>query len=46
MTGDLAGKYQVWAIADKSTPEAPFYDVRYFDLDGVGVPTEIPAVVR
>ena len=38
---DLAGKYHVWAIADKSTPQAPFYDVLYFDLDGDGDPTEV-----
>jgi hypothetical protein len=38
---DLVGKYQVWAIADKSTPETPFHDVLYFDLDGDGDPTEL-----
>jgi hypothetical protein len=38
---DLAGKYHVWAIADKSTPQAPFYDLLYFDLDGDGDPTEV-----
>lgn len=37
---DLAGAYRVVAVADKSAPEAPFYDVLYLDLDADGDLTE------
>jgi hypothetical protein len=33
---DEAAKFRVWAVFDKSTPDAPFYDVLYFDRNGDG----------
>jgi len=33
---DLAGTNRTWAVLDKSTKDAPFYDVLYLDLDGDG----------
>jgi hypothetical protein len=33
---DEAADFRVWAIFDKSTPDAPFYDVLYFDMNGNG----------
>src|SRR5262245_47721597 len=33
---DEAAKFRAWAVFDKSTPDAPFYDVLYFDRNGDG----------
>jgi len=33
---DPAGKFQVWAVFDKSKAELPYYDVLYFDRNGNG----------
>lgn len=33
---DLAGTHRVWAVADKSSAAAEYYDVLYLDLDGDG----------
>jgi hypothetical protein len=33
---DEAAEYRVWTVFDKSTPDAPFYDVLYFDRNGDG----------
>lgn len=33
---DLAGTHRVWAVADKSSDDAEYYDVLYLDLDGDG----------
>jgi len=33
---DEAGAFRCWAAFDKSTPDAKFYDVLYFDRDGNG----------
>jgi hypothetical protein len=37
---DHEAKFRAWAIFDKSTADAPFYDVLYFDGDGDGDLTE------
>lgn len=33
---DEAANFRAWAVFDKSTPDAPFYDVLYFDRNGDG----------
>ena len=33
---DEAAKFRAWAVFDKSKPDAPFYDVLYFDRNGDG----------
>ena len=33
---DEEAAFRVWAVFDKSTPDAPFYDVLYFDKNGDG----------
>jgi hypothetical protein len=33
---DEEAKFKIWAVFDKSTPDAPFYDVLYFDKNGDG----------
>jgi len=33
---DLAGKHRVWAVADKTSKDAAYYDVLYLDLNGDG----------
>src|SRR5262245_44761234 len=33
---DEEAKFKVWAVFDKSAPDAPFYDVLYFDKNGDG----------
>ncbi|HLQ38827.1 MAG TPA: hypothetical protein VK348_13545 [Planctomycetota bacterium] len=33
---DLAGKYRVWAVADKTSADADYYDVLYLDLNADG----------
>src|SRR5262245_54885020 len=33
---DLAGKHRVWAVADKTSKDAQYYDVLYLDLNGDG----------
>lgn len=37
---DMAGDFRVWMVADKSQPDAQYYDVLYVDLDGDGDLTE------
>lgn len=37
---DPAGTFRTWAVVDRSAPDARFYDVLYFDLDGDGDLTE------
>jgi hypothetical protein len=37
---DLAGKFRVWMVADKSTRDAKHHDVLYVDLNGNGDLTE------
>jgi hypothetical protein len=37
---DAEAKFKAWAVFDKSTPDAPFYDVLYFDRNGNGDLTE------
>jgi len=38
---DPAGKFQVWAVFDKSKAELPYYDVLYFDRNGNGDLTDL-----
>lgn len=33
---DESANFRAWAVFDKSSPDAPFYDVLYFDRDGNG----------
>jgi hypothetical protein len=33
---DEAGKFKAWAVFDKSSADAPYYDVLYFDKNGDG----------
>jgi hypothetical protein len=33
---DEAAQFRAWAVFDKSTSDAPFYDVLYFDMNGNG----------
>ena len=37
---DEPADFRCWAVFDKSTPDAPFYDVLYFDRNGNGDLTE------
>ena len=37
---DEEARFRCWAVFDKSTPDAPYYDVLYFDRNGNGDLTE------